>query len=106
MLFSEKGGFSYIFLENGGSIPYLLASKKGVYPSEPQKRGSIRLSLPIHLFNGSAPPLGHAANQVYTYCGCLRFRLMVRGIKSVIDRDGVTCRNNNQFERPTILNAP
>ncbi len=27
-------------------------------------------------------------------------------IKSVIDRDGATCRNNNHFERPTILNAP
>ncbi len=27
-------------------------------------------------------------------------------IKSVIDRNGATCRNNNHFERPTILNAP
>ncbi len=27
-------------------------------------------------------------------------------IKSVIDRDGATCRNNNNFERPTIFNAP
>ena len=27
-------------------------------------------------------------------------------IKSVIDRDGATCRNNNHFDRPTILNAP
>ena len=27
-------------------------------------------------------------------------------IKSVIDRDGATCRNNNHFERPTILYAP
>ncbi len=27
-------------------------------------------------------------------------------IKSVIDRDGATCRNNNNFECPTILNAP
>ena len=27
-------------------------------------------------------------------------------IKSVIDRDGATCRNYNHFERPTILNAP
>ena len=27
-------------------------------------------------------------------------------IKSVIDRDGATGRNNNHFERPTVLNAP
>ncbi len=27
-------------------------------------------------------------------------------IKSLIDRDGATCRNNNQFECPTILNDP
>ncbi len=27
-------------------------------------------------------------------------------IKSVIDRDGATCRNNNHFARPTILYAP
>ncbi len=27
-------------------------------------------------------------------------------IKRVIDRNGATCRNNNHFERPTILNAP
>ncbi len=27
-------------------------------------------------------------------------------IKSVIDRDGATCQNNNHFERSTILNAP
>ena len=27
-------------------------------------------------------------------------------IKSMIDRDGATCRNNNHFERPAILNAP
>ncbi len=27
-------------------------------------------------------------------------------IKSMIDHDGATCRNNNHFEHPTILNAP
>ncbi len=27
-------------------------------------------------------------------------------IKSVIDCDGATCRNNNHFEHPTMLNAP
>ena len=27
-------------------------------------------------------------------------------IKSVINRDGATCQNNNYFECPTILNAP
>ena len=27
------------------------------------------------------------------------------GIKSITDRDGAICRNNNHFERPTILNA-
>ena len=32
--------------------------------------------------------------------------LKIMKIKSVIDRDGATCQNNNHFERPTILNAP
>ncbi len=27
-------------------------------------------------------------------------------IKSVIDRNGAACWNNNHFERPTILNPP
>ncbi len=36
----------------------------------------------------------------------MRVRLGPRlAIKSVIDRDGATCRNNNHFERPTILNT-
>ena len=30
----------------------------------------------------------------------------VIAIKSMIDCDGATCRNNNHFECPTVLNAP
>ena len=36
----------------------------------------------------------------------LNYHFTVTKIKLVIDRDGATCRNNNHFERPTILNAP
>ena len=31
---------------------------------------------------------------------------LLHQIKSVIDRNGATCRNNNHFEHATILNAP
>ncbi len=39
------------------------------------------------------------------YGTCI-FKQLSKKTKSVIDRDGATCRNNNHFERPTILNAP
>ena len=38
--------------------------------------------------------------EITLYCSTFSY------IKSVIDRDGATSRNNNHLERPTIFNAP
>ncbi len=53
-----------------GEMPWLLCEDQGSQTSEFDRlillkilRGSIRESLPVHLFNGSAPPRGTSVNQ-------------------------------------------